>query len=46
MWNWLETFVVDDGWQDCRSETLLVDTTQGLEDEIDLVMSEHLRVQA
>ena len=25
MWNWPETFVVDNGWQDFRSETLLVD---------------------
>ena len=45
MWNWPETFIVDDGWQDCRSETLLVDTTQGLDGEIHLVMSEHLIVQ-
>ena len=45
MWNWPETFVVHDGWQDCHSETFLVDTTQGLEDEIDLVMSKHLIVQ-
>ena len=34
MWNWPETFVVDDGWQDCRSETLLLDTTEVLEEEI------------
>ena len=45
MWNWPETFVVDDGWQDFRSKTLLVDTTQVLEEEIHLVMSEHLIVQ-
>ena len=29
MWNW-PAFVVDDGWQDFRSKTLLVDTTQVL----------------
>ena len=45
MWNWPETFVVDNGWQDFRSETLLVDTEQVLEEEIHLVMSEHLVVQ-
>ena len=45
MWNWPETFVVDNGWQDFRSETLLVDTKQVLEEEIHLVMSEHLVVQ-
>ena len=40
-WNWTETFVVDNGWQDFRSETLLVDTEQGLK-EFHLLMSEHL----
>ena len=45
MRNWPEIFVVDDGWQDFRSETLLVDTEQVLEEEIHLVMSEHLVVQ-
>ena len=45
MWNWPETFVVDDGWQDFRSKTLLVDTTQVLEEEIHMVMSEHLILQ-
>ena len=40
-----ETIVVDDGWQDLRSETLLVDTKQVLEEEIHLVMSEHSIVQ-
>ena len=45
MWNWPETFVVDIGWQDFRSETLLVDAEQVLEEEIHLVMSEHLIVQ-
>ena len=45
MWNWPETFVVDNGWQHFRSETLLVDTEQVLEEEIHLVMSEHLVVQ-
>ena len=39
--NWSETNKVDDGWQDLRSETLLVDTKQVLEEEIHLVMSEH-----
>ena len=45
MWNWPETFVVDDGWQDFRFKTLLVDTTQVLDEEIHLVMSKHLIVQ-
>ena len=45
MWNWPETFVVDNGWQDFRSKTLLVNTEQVLEEEILLVMSEHLVVQ-
>ena len=45
MWNWPETFFVDNGWQDFRSEILLVDTEQVLEEEIHLVMSEHLIVQ-
>ena len=45
MWNWPETFVEDDGWQDFRSETLLLDTTEVLEEEIHLVMSEHLIVK-
>ena len=45
MWNRPETFVVDNGWQDFRSGTLLVDTQQVLEEETHLVMSEHLVVQ-
>ena len=45
MRNWPEIFVVDDGWQDFHSKTLLVDTEQVLEEEIHLVMSEHLVVQ-
>ena len=45
MWNRPETFVVDIGWQDFRSGTLLVDTQQVLEEETHLVMSEHLIVQ-
>ena len=45
MWNWPETFVVDNGWQDFQSETLIVDTEQVLEEENHLVMSEHLVVQ-
>ena len=39
--NWSETFIVDNGRQDVRSETLLVDTKQVLEEEIHLGMSEH-----
>ena len=45
MRNWPEIFVVDDGWQDFRSEILLVDTEQGLEEDTHLVMSDHLIVQ-
>ena len=45
VWNWPETFVVDNGWQDFRSETLLMDTEQGLEEDTHLVMSKHLIVQ-
>ena len=45
MWNRPETFVVDNGWQEFRSGTLLVDTQQVLEEETHLVMSEHLIVQ-
>ena len=45
MWNRPETFVVDNGWQDFHSGTLLVDTQQVLEEETHLVMSEHLIVQ-
>ena len=45
MWNWQETFVVDDSWQDFRSETFLVDNTQVFKDEIHMVMNEHLVVQ-
>ena len=36
-----ETFIVDNGRQDVRSETLLVDTKQVLEEDIHLGMSEH-----
>ena len=36
-----ETFIVDNGRQDVRSETLLVDTKQVLEEAIHLGMSEH-----
>ena len=36
-----ETFNVDNGRQDVRSETLLVDTKQVLEEDIHLGMSEH-----
>ena len=38
MWNCPETFVVDDGWQDLRSKTLLVDTTQVLEGDTLLIV--------
>ena len=40
-----ETFIVDNGRQDVRSETLLVDTKQVLEEEIHLGMSELSIVQ-
>ena len=40
-----ETFIVDNGRQDVRSETLLVDTKQVLEEEIHLGMSEHSIMQ-
>ena len=33
IWDWPETFVVDDGWQDFLSETLFVYTIQALEEE-------------
>ena len=36
-----ETFIVDNGRQDVRSENLLVDTKQVLEEDIHLGMSEH-----
>ena len=36
-----ETFIVDNGRQDVRSETLLVDTKQVLEEDIHLGMNEH-----
>ena len=42
MWNWPRTSVEDVGWQDFRSESLFVVTTQVLEDAIHLVMSERL----
>ena len=42
-----ETFVVDNGWQDFRSRSLLVDTQQVLSELNNiLVMSEHLIVQS
>ena len=43
--NWSETFVVDNGRQDFCSESSFVDTKQVLEEETDLVMSEHSIVQ-
>ena len=42
MWNWPRTSVEDVGWQDFRSESHFVVTTQVLEDAIHLVMSERL----
>ena len=45
MWTRPETFIVDNGWQDFRSGTLLVDTQQVLEEETHLVKCEHLVVQ-
>ena len=36
-----ETFIVDNGRQDFRSETLLVDTKHVVEEEIHLVISDH-----
>ena len=44
-WNWPETFVVDNGWQEFQSETLLGGTQQVLEEQTHLVMSERLIVQ-
>ena len=44
--NWSETFgIADNGRQNFRSETLLVDIKQILEEEIHFVMSEHSIVQ-
>ena len=40
-----ETFIVDNGRQDVRSETRLVDTKQVLDEEIHLGMSEHSIMQ-
>ena len=39
--NWSKTFIVDNSRQDVRSETLLMDTKQVLEEDIHLGMSEH-----
>ena len=39
--NWSETIIVDNGRQDFRSETLLVDTKHVVEEEIHLVISDH-----
>ena len=44
-WNRSETFVVDDGWEDFRSENLLVDTKQVLKEENIFAMNQHLIVQ-
>ena len=43
--NWSETVVVENCRQDFRSETLVVNTTQVLEDEIHFGKSEHSIVQ-
>ena len=40
-----ETFIVDNGRQDVRSETLLVDTKQVLEEKVHMFMSEQSIVQ-
>ena len=40
-----ETFIVDNGRQDVRSETLLVDTKQVLEEDVHMFMSEQSIVQ-
>ena len=39
--NWSETIIVDNGRQDFRSETFLVDTKHVVEEEIHLVISDH-----
>ena len=39
--NWSETIIVDNGRQDFRSETLLVDTKHVVEEDIHLVISDH-----
>ena len=43
--NWSETTVVENGRQDFRSETILANAKQALEEDFHLVISEHSIVQ-
>ena len=43
--NWSKTFIVDNSRQDVRSETLLMDTKQVLEEKVHMCMSEQSIVQ-
>ena len=43
--NWSKTFIVDNSRQDVRSETLLMDTKQVLEEKVHMFMSEQSVVQ-
>ena len=43
--NWSKTFIVDNSWQDVRSEFLLMDTKQVLEEKVHMFMSEQSIVQ-
>ena len=43
--NWSKTFIVDNSRQDVRSETLLMDTKQVLEEKVHMFMSEQPIVQ-
>ena len=43
--NWSKTFIVDNSRQDVRSETLLMDTKQALEEKVHMFMSEQSIVQ-
>ena len=43
--NWSKTFILDNGWQEVRSETLLMDTKQVLEKEVHMFISEQSIVQ-
>ena len=43
--NWSKTFIVDNSRQDVRSETLLMDTKQVLEEKVHMFMSEQSIVQ-
>ena len=42
---WSKTFIVDNSWQDVRSEFLLMDTKQVLEEKVHMFMSEQSIVQ-